>query len=165
MYFPCDEVYYRMGNGWEKRTHTTGKVWIPISQFSGFIVFSQYMGNWWENPCISHVMKYTIGWETDGKKGPILREKYEYQFHSFPHTMGFIAFSQYMGNWWENPCISHVMKYTIGWESDGKKYPHYGKYISTNFAGFPHTMGFVALSQCYGVLMWKPMHFPYDEIR
>ena len=26
MHFPCDEVHHRMGTGWEKSTHTIGKV-------------------------------------------------------------------------------------------------------------------------------------------
>ena len=25
--------------------------------------------------------------------------------------MGFVAFSHAMGNWWENPCISHMMRF------------------------------------------------------
>ena len=40
-----------------------------------------------------------------------------------PHTMGFVAFSRTMGNRWENPYTSHMMKYVIGWESDWKKVP------------------------------------------
>ena len=32
MHFPYDEVYHRTGIGWEKTTHTMGKVWLPISQ-------------------------------------------------------------------------------------------------------------------------------------
>ena len=30
MISPCDEVYHRMGIGWEKSTHMTGHVWVPI---------------------------------------------------------------------------------------------------------------------------------------
>ena len=32
LHFPYDEVYHRTGIGWEKSTHTMGKVWLPISQ-------------------------------------------------------------------------------------------------------------------------------------
>ena len=45
-----------------------------------------------KNPCISHMIKYTIGWELDGKKGPILWGKYEYQFYRFFHVMGLAYF-------------------------------------------------------------------------
>ena len=143
----------------------------------GFVGFFCAMGNWWKNPCIFHVIKYTTGWESNGKKAPILWEKFEYQFRRlswhngfccifpyygklmekpmrFPyddvyhrmrirweksvHTMGkiwlpifqifpiqwvLLHFRFAMGNWWENPCISHMMKYFIGWESDGKEVP------------------------------------------
>ena len=43
-------------------------------------VFFHVMGNQWENTCISHLLKYTIRWESDGKKAPILWEKYDYWF-------------------------------------------------------------------------------------
>ena len=45
-----------------------------------FVVFSCTMRNWWESPCISHRTKNAIGWECNGKKAPILWEKWEYQF-------------------------------------------------------------------------------------
>ena len=35
-------------------------------------------------------------------------------FPGSPHTMGFV----HMRNTWGNPCISHMMKYTIGWKSN-----------------------------------------------
>ena len=61
----------------------------------------------------------------------------------------------------------------------GKKHPYYGKSMSTNFPGSPHTMGFVrgpnfpnfphsmiltVFSQIMGKLMRKCMHFPCDEV-
>ena len=72
-------------------------------------------------PMHFHMMKYTIGWESNGKKTPILWEKYEHQFPDFPHTMSFVAFSRTVENSWGNPYISHVPKYAIGWELDRKK--------------------------------------------
>ena len=39
------------------------------------------------------------------------------------HRVDFAAFSSAIRNWWEKPCISHVVKYTIRWESDGRKVP------------------------------------------
>ena len=62
-----------------------------------------------------------------------------------------------------------------------KKFPYYGKSMSTNFPGSPHTMGFVGyfreqfprlspfvgfgcLFPRYGKLMRKDMHFPCFEL-
>ena len=59
-----------------------------------------------------------------------------------------------------------------------KKHPYYGKSVSTNFPGCPHTVDFVGyfgnqfpklspfdgLFPCYGKLMRKHMHFPCDEV-
>ena len=62
-----------------------------------------------------------------------------------------------------------------------KKHPYYGKSVSTNFPGCPHTVDFVGyfgnqfpklspfdgfgcLFPCYGKLMRKHMHFPCNEV-
>ena len=82
-------------------------------------------------------------------------------FPGSAHTMGFVAFSRGVGNRWGNPCISQMMKYAIGWESNWKKHPFYGKSMSINFPDFPHNMDFVLL---YFPVMGKSMHFPYDDI-
>ena len=170
-----------------------------FSNSMDFTAFSHAMGNWWGNPCISQIIKYTIGYESNGKKDPVLWEKYENRFPrfstydgfcriyletnfpGFSHLMGFPAFSHAMRYWWENLCISHMMTYTTRWKSNGKKHPHYGKSMSTNFPGSANTMGFVEYCwepvslafpirwfwlsfQCYGKLMRKHMHFPCDEV-
>ena len=36
-----------------------------------FAVFSRAIRNRWEKPCVSHVVKYTIKWKSDGRKVPI----------------------------------------------------------------------------------------------
>ena len=126
----------------EKYTYVLEKTDINFPHSSNsmdFTPFSHAMGNWWGNQCISHMINYTIGYESNGKKAPILWENYEYQFPrfsayggfsrifpgtilpGFSHLMDFPAFSHAMRNWWENPCISNMMKYTTGWESNGKK--------------------------------------------
>ena len=87
-----------------------------------------------------------------------------------------------MGNGWGNPCISNIMKYTIWCESNGKRAPLlWGKYeyqfprfstcdgfcrifLSTNFAGFSHSMTFTPFSNAFWKLMGKPMHSPYDKV-
>ena len=95
------------------------------------------MGNWWGNPCISHMMKYTAGWESNGKKHLYYGKSRGTIFPGFAHLMVFAEFSHAIGYWSENQCISHIMKSTIGWESNGKKHPFYGKSVSTSFPGPP----------------------------
>ena len=74
-----------------------------------FAASSYTVGNLWRNPCISHMLKYTIGWGLDGKKPPILWEKYDYWFPILFPAMGFVVFSHTVGNIWRNPSISHMM--------------------------------------------------------
>ena len=81
-----------------------------------------------------------------------------------PYRMGFVAFSRTIGNWWENPRISHMMKYTIGWESNGKKVPILWEKSDYQFPRFSPYDGFCCIFPYYGKLMEKPMHFPYDEV-
>ena len=110
-------------------------------------------------------MKYTIGWELDGKKVPTLWEKYEYQFLRFsPYNGFFFSFCQSMENWWGNPCIYHVMKYTIGWELDGKKVPTLWEKYEYQILRFSPYNGFCCIFLIHGKLIGKPMHFPYDEV-
>ena len=95
--------------------------------------FSHTMENWWENACISHLMKYTIGWESAGS----------------PNTMRFVGFSCIMRNWWGNPCISHMMKHAIGWELDGKKANILWEKYEYQFPRFSPYVGFCSIFQCY----------------
>ena len=89
------------GNLMEKITHTMRKVWVTIFQVlphtMGLTVFSHVMGNWWENTCISHVTRYTMEWESNWKKAPILWEMYEYQFPRFSPYNGFCCIFLYYG--------------------------------------------------------------------
>ena len=116
----------------------------------GFVAFSGTIGNWWENPRISHMMKYTIGSGSNGKKVPILWKSLITNFPGFPHTMGFVSFSRTMGNWWKTHAFP--IWWSIPWYGNrmGKNYPYYGKSMITNFPGSPHTMGFVAFSHVMG---------------
>ena len=89
----------------------------------GLAVLSHVIGNWWENTCISHMVKYTIKWDSNGKKALILWEKYEYQFSRFIPCDGFCCiFSYYeklMRKHMYSPCdeVYHRMG------SNGKKAP------------------------------------------
>ena len=89
----------------------------------GFVAFSRAMENWWGNLCISQMLKYTIKWESYGKNHPYNGKSVSMNFPGSPHMMGFVAFSRTMKNWWGNPCISQMMKYTIKWKSYGEKAP------------------------------------------
>ena len=90
----------------------------------GFVAFSRTMKNRWGNPCISHMTKYAIGWESNGKKRPYYGKSMSTKFPDFLHTISFVAFSHTVGNLWRNSCISHMLKYTRGWESNWKKSTH-----------------------------------------
>ena len=39
------------------------------------------------------------------------------------HKVDFAAFFCAIRNWWEKLCVSHLVKYAIRWESDGRKVP------------------------------------------
>ena len=116
IHFPYNEVYDRMQSNGKNHPFygkSMGTNFPGIPHSMGFTMLREI---WWENPCISHVIKYTIGWESNGKKSPILWEKYEYQFPrfstyngfsrilpgtnfpDFPHSMGLAVFSHVMGN-------------------------------------------------------------------
>ena len=69
---------------------------------------------WWSTPQNGNLMR---------KKHPYYRKNMSTNFPGPPHIMGFVAFSCAMGNWWRNLCISYMMKYTIGWESNEKQAP------------------------------------------
>ena len=85
-------------------------------------------------------------------------------FTGSPHMMDFVAFSHAMGNWSENPCISNLLKYIIGWELDGRKAPIPWEKYEYQFPRFSPYDGFCSIFPCYCKLMGKPVHFPCDEI-
>ena len=122
-HFPFDEVYYRMGIWLEKCTHTMGKVRVPISQAFHRILLHFPM--LWEIDRETHAFLIWWGipqdWNLTGKKHPYYEKSMSTNFPGPPHTMDFIGFFCAIRNRWENPCISHVMKYTTGWKSNGKK--------------------------------------------
>ena len=99
-----------------------------------FTAFYHAIGNWWEK----HVVNYTVGRESDGKVS-ILWGKYGNQFpRLFPFdglSCIFLCYGKLMGKW-ENPCISQVIKYTIEWESNGKKAPILWKKYEYQFPSF-----------------------------
>ena len=78
MYFPCDEVYYRMGIRWEKNTHTMVKVWVSVSQ------------------------TFTIPWVL--LHFPVLREIYG-ETHAFPIWWHRLIFSCAKESWTKTDAI------------------------------------------------------------
>ena len=150
---PYISLKLKYNTGWEsngKEHQYYGKnIGTNFTGFAHLMVFAEFshaIGNWLENPYIFHVMKSTIGWESNGKKAPILWEKCEYQFPRSSPYDGFCCIFLYYGKLMGKPRISHMMRYTIGWESDGKEVPILWKKSVTDFLGFSHTIGFVAFS-------------------
>ena len=127
-----------------------------------FSEFSLSLGDWRGKLYVSHIIKYTIGCQSNGKKAPILWEKYEYQFPRlstyvgfcmiltgtnfpvFSHSMSFPDFSHAMGSWWEIPRISHMI-------------PQDGNLLEKN----THTVEKVweLISKVF-LLRWVLLHFP-----
>ena len=85
-------------------------------------------------------------------------------FRCFMHSMSLAVFSRVMGNWSENTCIFHVMKFNIKWESSGKTASIRREKYEYQFLRFSPYDGFCCIFLYYGKLMGKPMHFPYAEL-
>ena len=101
-----------------------GKLWAPISQVHPIRRVLMHFLVLWETDGETHafpiMMKYAIEWESNGKKSPILSEKYEYQFPRLSPYHGFCCIFSYCGKFMGKPMhfpyaeIYHRMK--IGWE-------------------------------------------------
>ena len=136
------------------------------------------MRNWWEKQSISHVIKYTIGWESNGKDHPYYGKSMSTNSPGSPHTMGIVGYSlepisQTFSIRWDwlffpmlsvNTCLTQVMKCTRECESNWKKAPILWQNYEYQFPRFSPYDGFCCLFLYYGKLMGKPMHFPYDEV-
>ena len=128
-----------------------GKVRAPISQVlhitMSFVAFSCTMENWWGNSCISHMMKYTVGWESYGEKSPIPWERYEYQFPRFTPFEGFWCifpyYEKFMGKPMHFRYAEAYHRMGIGWEKS------------------THTMGkvWLSISQTFPI-PWVLLHLP-----
>ena len=121
-----------------------------FSHSMGFPVIYRAMGNWWENPCISHMMKYTTGLESNRKTTHFMEKALEPISQAFPIRWVSLTFVILWEVWWENTCISHVMKYTTKWESNGKKALILSEKPEHQFPRLSYTMGFVAFSCAVG---------------
>ena len=80
-----------------------------LPQAMGFIAFSCTVRNVWENPRISHVIKYTIGSGSNGRNEPILLEKHEYQFPRISPYYEFCCIFPYCDN-----CMGKCMHFPYG---------------------------------------------------
>ena len=74
------------------------------------------------------------------------------------------AIAHTIKNWWGNPCISHVMKYTVGWESHGRKSTHIMGNLWVPISQVLPIRWVLLHLPYHGKLMWKPMHFPHSDI-
>ena len=147
---------------WYRKSMSTNSPGSPHT--ISFVAFSCTMGNWLGNPYISHMMKYTVRWKSYGENSPILWESVSTNFPGPPHTKGFVAFSRTMRNWWGNPWISHMLKYTIEWELDGKKAPMLWEKYDYQFPRLSPYRGFCCIFLYCGKFIGKPIHFPYAEV-
>ena len=174
-----------------------------------------WLRNWRGNPCISHMMKYTTGWESNGKKQSYYGKSVGTYFPGFLHSSGFAIFSMIwendektlafpilwsiprdrnlmekttilwklhtiqfprlppferfcrlfhdMGEYWGNPSIFHMMKYTTGWEPNEKSIHTIETTYKPIFQAF-HIRGGLPPFPWFGKTMRKPIHFPFDEV-
>ena len=99
-----------------------------------------------------------------GKKHPYYGKIMSISSLDFPHTMGFVAFFRTMGNLWGNPYIYHMLKYTMGWEWDGKKAPVLWENYDYRFPRLSPYHGFCCIFLYCGKFMGKPIHFSYAEV-
>ena len=145
-----------------------GKVWVPISQFLPIRWVLLHFSVLWEIDGQTNTFPiwWGIPWDGNrmGKNHPYYGKSMITNFPVSPHTMGFVAFSCTMRNWWGNPCISHMTKYAIGWESDGKKAPILWEKYDYQFPRLSPYHGFCCIFPYCGKFMGKPMHFPYAEV-
>ena len=99
-----------------------------------------------------------------GKKHSYYGKSMSISFPDFPHTMGFVAFYHTVGNLWGNPCISHMLNYTTGWDLDGKKAPILWEKYGYQFPRLSTYHGFCCIFLYCGKFMGKPIHFTYAEV-
>ena len=152
---------YTIGNLMERKRPYYGK--NMSTNFPGsphtmsFVEFSCTMGNWWENPCILHMRTYTVGWESNGKKVPIVWEKYEYRFpRLFPYHRFCCIFphcGKFMGKPMHFPYAEVYHRMGIRWEKSTRTI---GLSMIINFPDFLHTMGFFAFSHTVVNLWGNP---------
>ena len=145
-----------------------GKVWAPVSQvlpirwvLLHFPILSEIDGEthafpiWWSIPQDVNLI---------GQKHPCHGRSMVIDFLDFPHTMGFVEFSRTVGNVQGKPCISHMLKYTIRWESNGKKAPILWEKYEYQFPRLSPYHGFCCIFLYCGKFTGKPIYFLHDDI-
>ena len=131
-----------------------------FSHSMGFPVFYRAMGNVWENPCISHMMKYITGLESNRKTTHFMEKALEPISQAFPIRWVSLTFVILWEVWWENTCISHVMKYTTKWKKSAYTIGKAWASISQTFPIPWVLLHFPVLSEIDG----KINASPYDDI-
>ena len=143
-----------------------GTNFLAFPHSDDVVAFSHDMGNWWENPCIPHMMKYNIGWESNGKKASILWEKYDYQFPIF-HLLAIQWILLHFPMLWEINEKTHT--FSIWWSVPQdlnlmEKAPILWKLYGNQFLSLSLFERFCCFFPWYGKLIRKHMHFSYDEV-
>ena len=132
----------------EKYPHVAKKLAINFPGSPNSITlaaFSHAIGNWCSNPSISHILKYTVGFESNRKKNTQTMGKvwvpFSHVLHiwlvsqDFPRNQflrlfpfhGFSCLFPCYIKLMRKPCIAHMMKDAIKWESNGKSIHTIGK--------------------------------------
>ena len=141
-----------------------GKVGVSIFQTfpytMGFVAFSHTVGSLWGNPCISHMLKYTTGWEFNEKKAPILWEKYDYQFLRLSPYHVFCCIFPYCGEFMGKPIHFPYAEVYHRMEIGGEKAPILWEKYDYRFPRLFPYHGFSCIFPQCGEFMGKPIHFP-----
>ena len=97
---PCDGNLMGKNHPYYGKSMSTN---FPGSPYmTGFLAFSCSVGNWWGNLCIFQMMKCAIGWESNGKKAPVLWGKVRVSF-----------FQSFLIPW-------VLLHFPVVWEVDGE---------------------------------------------
>ena len=116
----------------------------------GFVTFSRSVENWWGNPYISQLMKYAIGWESNGKSTHTMGKVWVSIFQTFSIPWVLLQFPIVWETDGKNHAFSIWWSIPQDWNLLGKKHLYDGKSMSINFPDLSHTMGFVAFSHTVG---------------
>ena len=84
--------------------------------------------------------------------------------HSESSPGGFCCIFRGIRNWWEKPCIFHVVKYTKRLESDRRNVPIRWVKNGYQFLRLSKRDGFHCIFPGYRKLMGKVMHFVYYKV-
>ena len=133
-----------------KSTHTIKKVWEPISQAfpirEVLLPVPWYGKSMRKHICISHMMKYTRGWESNGKNTHTMETVWEPISEAFPIRWVLLSF----------PYNGKLMRKSMHFPYDEVYHR-----MEIEYEKSTHTMGkvWVPISQ-FLLVQWVLLHFP-----